>query len=242
LGDGEEVLGPLGIALGAVAREPADPALGVPPPEAHVLLVPRAVRAAIGTSHTRDDGRPFRQGADASRDAPEGFVAEHEHLRAGRRLAVFAALDLGIGPAQPDPHHVDERFAVARAAASQLGARAVYAERRGGGAGREFRRGFGLARGERVLAVDDIMTSGGSLHETIAAVRAARGEVVAAAVLVDRSGGDAHLDVPLLALWSLAIPTYAAGECPLCGYVPMTHPGTSAPGGAAPREPPVEAV
>jgi len=90
--------------------------------------------------------------------------------------------------------------------------------------------------------VDDIMTTGGSLHETIAAVRAARGEVVAAAVLVDRSGGDAHLDVPLLALWSLAIPTYAAGECPLCGYVPMTHPGTSAPGGAAPREPPVEAV
>src|SRR5881398_1607151 len=131
---------------------------------------------------------------------------------------------------------------LAHEVARQLGARAVYAERREGGAGREFRRGFGLARGERVLVVDDIMTTGGSLHETIAAVRAARGEVVAAAVLVDRSGGDAHLDVPLLALWSLAIPTYAAGECPLCGYVPMTHPGTSAPGCAAPREPPVEAV
>ncbi|OLE76359.1 MAG: hypothetical protein AUG02_04845 [Chloroflexi bacterium 13_1_20CM_2_70_9] len=41
-------------------------------------------------------------------------MAEHEDLRAGRRLAVFAALDLGIGPAQPDAHHVDERFAVAR--------------------------------------------------------------------------------------------------------------------------------
>src|SRR5439155_10524912 len=114
LGDGEEVLGPLGIALGAVAMEPADPALGVPPPEAHGLLAPRAVRAAVGTSHARDDRRPSRERADPSRDAPEGFVAEHEDLRAGRRLAVFAALDLGIGPAQTDADHVDERFAVAR--------------------------------------------------------------------------------------------------------------------------------
>ena len=146
---------------------------------------------------------------------------------------------------------------LAHEVARQLGARAVYAERREGGAGREFRRGFGLARGERVLVVDDIMTTGGSVQETFAAVRAAGGEVVAAAVLVHRSGGDARLDVPLLTLWSLAIPTYAARECPLCAAgVPATHPGTSAPGGSAPspggsalspggsapREPPVEAV
>lgn len=117
---------------------------------------------------------------------------------------------------------------LAHEVARQLGARAVYAERRVGGAGRELRRGFALARGERVLVLDDIMTTGGSVQETVDAVRASGGEVVAAAVLVDRSGGEASLDVPLHALWSLAIPTYAPGACPLCrAGVPATHPGTT---------------
>jgi len=78
---------------------------------------------------------------------------------------------------------------LAHEVARQLGVRAVYAERREGAAGREFRRGFALRRGERVLVVDDIMTTGGSVQETIEAVRAAGGTVVGASVLVDRSGG-----------------------------------------------------
>src|SRR5256886_11901187 len=78
---------------------------------------------------------------------------------------------------------------LAHEVARQLGARAIYAERREGASGREFRRGFALAPGERVLVVDDIMTTGGSLQETIDAVRAAGGTVAGAAVLVDRSGG-----------------------------------------------------
>src|SRR2546429_5948733 len=64
--------------------------------------------------------------------------------------------------------------------ARQLGARAIYAERREGASGREFRRGFALAPGERVLVVDDIMTTGGSLQESIDAVRAAGGTVAGA--------------------------------------------------------------
>ena len=112
--------------------------------------------------------------------------------------------------------------------ARQLGARAIYAERREGASGREFRRGFALAPGERVLVVDDIMTTGGSLQETIDAVRAAGGTVAGAAVLVDRSGGAARLDVPVEALWRLDIPSYSATECPLCAKgVPAVHPGTT---------------
>ena len=117
---------------------------------------------------------------------------------------------------------------LAHEVARQLGARAIYAERREGASGREFRRGFALAPGERVLVVDDIMTTGGSLQETIDAVRAAGGTVAGAAVLVDRSGGAARLDVPVEALWRLDIPSYSATECPLCAKgVPAVHPGTT---------------
>jgi orotate phosphoribosyltransferase len=122
---------------------------------------------------------------------------------------------------------------LAHEVARQLGTRAVYAERSEAG-GREFRRGFSLRRGERVLVVDDILTTGGSVHQTIAAVNEAGGTVVAAAVLVDRSGGSAGIGVPFLALWSLEIPSYPAADCPLCAKgVPVTHPGTTpAPAGA----------
>lgn len=117
---------------------------------------------------------------------------------------------------------------LAHEVARQLGVRAVYAERRADGRGREFRRGFRLNPGERVLVVDDIMTTGGSLQETIDAVRAAGGTVAGAAVLVDRSGGAARLDVPVEALWRLDIPSYPATECPLCAKgVPAVHPGTT---------------
>jgi orotate phosphoribosyltransferase len=117
---------------------------------------------------------------------------------------------------------------LAHEVARQLGLRAIYAERRNGAQGREFRRGFALRPGERVAVVDDIMTTGGSVQETIDAVRSAGGEVAGAAVLVDRSGGEARLDVPVEALWRLDIATYAPADCPLCAKgIPATHPGTT---------------
>lgn len=71
-------------------------------------------------------------------------------------------------------------------------------------------------------------TTGGSVQETIDAVRSAGASVIAAAVLVDRSGGGAQIGVPLHALWSLDIATYSAAECPLCAQgTPVMKPGTT---------------
>ena len=117
---------------------------------------------------------------------------------------------------------------LAHEVARQLELRAVYAERMQSGSGREFRRGFELGPGERVLVVDDIMTTGGSVQETLDAVRRTGAQVVGAAVLVDRSGGAATLDVPLHALWTVDIPTYVPADCPQCAAsVPLVMPGTT---------------
>lgn len=127
---------------------------------------------------------------------------------------------------------------LAHEVARQLGVRAIYAERREGAPGREFRRGFALAPGERVLVVDDIMTTGGSVQETIDAVRSAGGAVMGVSVLVDRSGGTARhpVDAQIHSLWRLDIPSYALADCPLCAKgVPATHPGTTPAPVAVPR-------
>jgi len=133
---------------------------------------------------------------------------------------------------------------LAHEVARQLGVRAVYAERDESGRGRTFRRGFQLAPDERVLVVDDILSTGGSVDETIDAVRAAGATVVAAAVLVDRSAGpggstrspgggstSSDLGVPLVALWRTSIPAYDPDDCPQCAAgVPIRKPGTTPAG------------
>jgi len=127
--------------------------------------------------------------------------------------------------------------------ARQIGTRAIFAEEVRAADGpirREFRRGFRIDHGERVLLVDDILTTGGSLLAMIPAVEEAGGEIVACHVLVDRSGGLAALtspetgrSYPLRALWSLDLPTWEAGpaSCPLCSAgQPITAPGSTGTG------------
>jgi orotate phosphoribosyltransferase len=121
----------------------------------------------------------------------------------------------------------------------QLGTRAIFAEEvhTGGHPRREFRRGFHIEPGERVLLVDDILTTGGSLLAMIPAVEAAGGEIVECAVLVDRSGGTSVLASPttgrryaLNALWILDLPTFEPGPdtCPQCAAgAPLHAPGST---------------
>jgi orotate phosphoribosyltransferase len=109
--------------------------------------------------------------------------------------------------------------------ARAIGARALFAEREEGAL--KLRRGFTIAPGERVLVVEDVVTTGGSTRETMEVARGAGAEVLAASAIIDRSGGRADLGVPLFALAGLALPTYKPEECPLCASgVPVVKPGS----------------
>ena len=106
-----------------------------------------------------------------------------------------------------------------------LGKRAMFVERPEGRFG--LRRGFALDQGERVLLVEDVVTTGLSSREAIAAVEEAGGRVVGAASLVDRSGGKADLGVPYTALIRLDVPTYEANELPPeLEAIPAVKPGS----------------
>jgi len=103
---------------------------------------------------------------------------------------------------------------VSHETARALGVRGLFAERVNGEL--TLRRGFMIKPGERVLVVEDVITTGKSTKETIEVVRKSGGEVVAAASLIDRSGGKAELGVPYQSLVTLNVPTYAPEACPLC--------------------------
>lgn len=110
--------------------------------------------------------------------------------------------------------------------ARALAVRALFAERSASRA-LELRRGFTIAPGERVLVVEDVLTTGGSTRETIDLAKAAGGVVVGAAAIVDRSGGTIDLGVPCQTLVTLSLPTFPPESCPLCkGNVPIVKPGS----------------
>jgi len=103
-----------------------------------------------------------------------------------------------------------------------LGLRSIFAESLNGG-GRAFQRGFTIAHGERVLVVDDVLTTGGSVREVLSAVRDMEGAVAGVAVLIDRTGGKADFGVPFFACLTLDLPSYEAPHCPLCAEkMPLT--------------------
>jgi orotate phosphoribosyltransferase len=103
---------------------------------------------------------------------------------------------------------------VAHETARGLGVRALFTEREN--YRMTLRRGFKLVEGERVVVVEDVVTTGGSTKETIEAVKAAGGQVVGAGSVVDRSGGSADVGARRVALLTLEVPTYEADNCPLC--------------------------
>jgi len=116
---------------------------------------------------------------------------------------------------------------VAHETARAIRARALFAEREAGVM--TLRRGFRLSRGERVLVVEDVVTTGGSTRETIQAVIDADGVVVGAGSIVDRSNGAVDVGVRRQALLSLDVTAYQPEDCPLCKEgIPIVKPGSRA--------------
>ena len=111
-------------------------------------------------------------------------------------------------------------FEVAR----QLGVNAVYIER-GESGGRVLRRGFEISPGTRVLVVDDVVTTGGSLAQTHACIMNAGGVVVGIGVLADRTAGRAATEVPFYACLTVDFPSYPRDACPQCAAgIPVASP------------------
>jgi orotate phosphoribosyltransferase len=109
--------------------------------------------------------------------------------------------------------------------ARALGVRALFAERQDRAL--TLRRGFTIAETDRVLVVEDVLTTGGSTRETMEVAKAASGQVVGAAAIVDRSDGRVRFDVPLHALLEVELPAYEPDKCPLCAEgLPVIKPGS----------------
>jgi orotate phosphoribosyltransferase len=134
-----------------------------------------------------------------------------------------APVDLVVGPALGG-------IVIAHEVARCLGVRGIFAEREDGRMA--LRRGFSVAPGERVLIVENVITTGGSAVEVAELLQAHGATPVGIGTLVDRSGGAADLPVPMHALLEMEVVSYAPDACPLCAdNVPLVKPGSrGAPG------------
>jgi orotate phosphoribosyltransferase len=133
----------------------------------------------------------------------------------------FAGQDIGMvaGPTTGG-------IILAHEVGKQMGLPAIYAEKQA--EGRVFRRGLKLAPGTRVLVVDDVLTTGKSIRQVIAAVETQGGVVTGIGVLVDRSEGNLDFGVPLYSCLRTAAATYTPAECPQCAAgIPLVTPGSS---------------
>lgn len=118
-----------------------------------------------------------------------------------------ANIELVIGPAIGA---IQMSYEVSR----QLGVKNIFAEREDGKM--TLRRSFEIKPGQRVLVVEDVVTTGGSVREVIDIVREHGGEVAGVGVVVDRTGGKIDFGVPLESVISIDVVSYTAEECPLC--------------------------
>ena len=111
--------------------------------------------------------------------------------------------------------------------ARQLGIRGIFAEKESA-TERVFRRGFSINPRERVLIVDDILTTGSSIRQVMAAVTKQGGMVIGIGILVDRSEPKIEFGVPLFSCLRSITPTYEPQACPLCAaHIPLVKPGSS---------------
>lgn len=179
----------------------------------------------------------LKSGRHAGRYLEKFLVLQHPRVgvelcrRFAETLAPYAPT-LVIGPTTGG---VLLSFETARQLGGQV--RAAFAEPVEGG-GRALRRGWTVGAAERLVLVDDILTTGASLVETVEAVRVAGMEPVAAAVMVDRSVRPVDLGFPLHSLGRIEIPSWEPDACQLCAAgAPLRKPGSGAEAVSATYEP-----
>jgi orotate phosphoribosyltransferase len=141
-----------------------------------------------------------------------------EAIAAKIKAVVKGPLDAVVSPALGG-------IVVGQEVARALGCRAIFCERVEGKL--VLRRGFNIAKGEKVVVVEDVITTGLSTREVIEAISQFEPKILAVASLVDRSGGKVDFGVPFLSLLSLDVKSYEAEVCPICktGSVPV-KPGS----------------
>lgn len=151
------------------------------------------------------------------------LVLQHPDA-AGRIGAAMAGLfadekpDCVVGPAIGG-------IVVAQEVGRALGVRAMFSEREGDRM--TLRRGFSIEKGERVLIVEDVITTGGSVQEAVDALVGLGANVVGVGVIIDRSGGRASFSVPFKSLAKLEVDAFTEDECPLCRRgEPVYRPGS----------------
>ncbi|SEN16759.1 orotate phosphoribosyltransferase [Lihuaxuella thermophila] len=114
---------------------------------------------------------------------------------------------------------------IAHEVARALGVRCLFTERKDGKM--ELRRGFTIQPGERVLAIEDVVTTGGSVQEVVTLLEGMGAEIVGIGSIVDRSGGNTPFQYPYRALTAIHIESYAPEDCPLCKQgLPVVKPGS----------------
>lgn len=148
-----------------------------------------------------------------------------QHPQVAERLGRELAAKLGNTGASVVVAPALGGILVAHEVARALGARALFTERQEGRM--TLRRGFSLAKNEPTLVVEDVITTGESTRETIAAVEEAGGKVVGVGSLIDRSGGTVDLGLAGTALLALTVQNYHPSRCPLCrDGIPPVKPGS----------------
>lgn len=129
-----------------------------------------------------------------------------------------AGIEVVIGPAMGG-------IVVAYEVGRQLGVKAIFTERENGKM--TLRRNFRIEPGQKVLVVEDVVTTGGSVFEVIDVVKEQGGQLVGVGVLVDRSNGQVEFGVPTKAVLSMEVVSWEAEDCPMCAEgLPVVKPGS----------------
>jgi len=145
-------------------------------------------------------------------------IAERLAAALAEKFSRTEKIDLVIGPALGG---ITLAYEVARA----LGARGIFTERQDGAM--VLRRGFAIKNGERVLVVEDVVTTGGSTKEVIEVVKNSGGVVVGVGSIIDRSSDKIDFGVIFESLAKVKVETFKEDDCPLCkNKIPVTKPGS----------------